>query len=179
MSEYQTIARPYAQAVFELAQSSGDYRGWSEALAWASAIASDPQVQELARNPRVDEEMLAQLFGDIAADKLFEEARNFLRLVIRNGRLYSLPHVATLYEQMRAKAEGTIEAELVSAQEVSDEQRAALAKSLSRRLDREVSLRVTQDPALIGGAVLRAGDLVIDASVRGRLQKLSASLARQ
>jgi len=178
MSEYQTIARPYAQAVFELAQASGDYQRWSEALAWTAAVAEDPQVQALAQDPRVDAASLVKLFEDVAGDKLFDEARNFLRLVIRNGRAFALSQVAERFEEMRAKAEGTIEAELITALEVNDEQRSALAQSRSRRLGREGTLRVEQDPQLIGYAVLRAGDLVIDASVRGRLRKLGATLAR-
>ncbi len=178
MSEYQTIARPYAQAVFELARSAGNYPDWSTALAWASAIADDEQVQALARNPRVDHAALVQLFEDVAGDNMFAEARNFLRLVVANDRVFALPHIASLFESLRAEAEGTITAELVSAQEVSGEQQARLVQSLSKRLGREVTLEVVQDPDLIGGAVLRAGDMVIDASVKGRLQKLTADLAR-
>lgn len=178
MSEYQTIARPYAQAVFDLAKAGNNYDDWSRALAWLSTIAGDDQIQELAQNPKVDDESLVRLFEDIAGEQLFGEAGNFLRLVVANDRLFVLPHIATQFEVMRAEAEGTIEAELISARTVTDEQQAALASSLSRKLGREVSLRVVEDPDLIGGAVLRAGDLVIDASVKSRLQKLGANLAR-
>lgn len=178
MSEYQSIARPYAQAVFELAQASGNYGQWSEALAWISAIANDAGVRELLQNPRVDSASVIQLIEDVAADKLFDESRNFLRLVLKNGRAFALPSIAAQYEAMRAEAEGTIEAELISALEVSDEQRTSLAESLSRRLGRQVSLQVVREPGLIGGAILRAGDMVIDASIKGRIQKLGASLAR-
>lgn len=178
MSEYQTIARPYAQAVFELAEASGDYSKWSEALAWASAIAGDGQVQELAQNPRVEKGSLVQLFEQVAGDKLFDQAKNFLRVTIHNDRLYAIPNIAAQFETMRAEAEGTIEAELMSAKAVSNEEQAELAQGLSKRLGREVTLRVIEDATLIGGAILRAGDMVIDASVRGRLQKLAANLAR-
>ena len=178
MSEYQTIARPYAPAVFELARSAGNYPDWSAALAWISAIADDKQVQALAQNPRVDDAALVQLFADVAGDNLFAEAQNFLHLVVANDRVFALPHIAALFESLRAEAEGTITAELVSAQSVSSEQQAQLAQSLSKRLGREVTLEVVRDPDLIGGAVLRAGDMVIDASVKGRLQKLAANLAR-
>jgi len=177
MSEYKTVARPYAQAVFELARATGNYQDWSEALAWVSAIADDARVQELAQNPKVDSASLVQLFEDVAGDKLFAEVRNFLRLVVQNERVFALSNVASQFESMRAEAEGTITAELVSAQVVSRDQQARLAQSLSRRLGREVTLQVVQDPDLIGGAVLRAGDMVIDASVKGQLQKLAASLA--
>ncbi len=178
MSEYQTIARPYAQAVFELSRAAGNFENWSEALAWISAIADDDQVQELAQNPKVDDVSLGQIFEDIAGDKLFDEARNFLRLVVANGRVFALSSIAAQFEVMRAEAEGTIEAELISARAVTDEQLATLARSLSKKLGREVSLQVIEDPDLIGGAVLRAGDMVIDASVKGSLRKLAANLAR-
>ena len=178
MSEYQTIARPYAQAVFDLAKSAGNYEDWSRALAWLSAIAEDGRVQELAQNPKVNDDALVALFRDIAGDELIDDAGNFLRLVVSNGRVFALPSVASQFEAMRAEAEGTIEAELISAQAVSEAQQNALAQSLARRLGREVSLRVVEDPNLIGGAVLRAGDMVIDASVKGRLHKLAANLAR-
>lgn len=178
MSEYQTIARPYAQAVFDLAKAGGNYEGWSRSLAWLSAIADDDQIQVLAQNPKVDDASLVQIFEDIAGDNLFDEAGNFLKLVVANGRLFALPHIAAQFEAMRAEAEGTIEAELISARAVTEEQQATLARSLSRKLGREVSLQVVEDPDLIGGAVLRAGDLVIDASVKNRLQKLAANLAR-
>lgn len=178
MSEFQTIARPYAQAVFDLARTGGNYEDWSQALAWVSVIAADDQVQDLAQNPRVDDAELVTLFEDIAGDQLFDQARNFLKLVVANDRIFALPSIATQFEAKRAEAEGTIEAELISAQEVTDAQRTALAQSLARKLGREVSLRVVEEPDLIGGAVLRAGDMVIDASVKGRLQKLAANLAR-
>jgi F-type H+-transporting ATPase subunit delta len=178
MSEFQTIARPYAQAVFDLARTGGNYEDWSRALAWVSAIAADDQIQDLAQNPRVDDAELVALFDDIAGDALFDQARNFLKLVVTNGRIFALPSIAVQFEAKRAEAEGTIEAELISAREVTDAQRTALAESLARKLGREVSLRVVEEPDLIGGAVLRAGDMVIDASVKGRLQKLAANLAR-
>lgn len=178
MSEYQTIARPYAQAVFDLARAGGNYEDWSQALAWVSAIAADERVKELALNPRVDDTEMVTLFDDIAGDRLFDEARNFLQLVVANGRIFILPDILKQFEDKRAEAEGTIEAELISAQQVTDAQRSALAQSLARKLGREVSLRVVEEPDLIGGAILKAGDMVIDASVKGRLQKLTAILAR-
>ncbi len=177
MSEHHTIARPYAQAVFELARDANDYQSWSQALAWLAALAANSEIRELVQNPRVDRPALIQLIEDICQDKLFPEAKSFLRLIIANDRFFSLPAIATQFETMRAEAEGTIQAELITAQLVTDDQRTKITASLSRRLGREVTLRVTEDAALIGGAVLRAGDMVIDASVKGRLQKLAANLA--
>ncbi len=178
MSEYHTIARPYAQAVFELAKDTNDYQSWSDALALLAALAANSQIRELVQNPRIDRTALAQLFEDICGDKLFAQAKSLVRLIIANGRVFSLPNMASQFETMRADAEGTIEAELITAQPVTDAQRLQITESLSQRLGREVSLQVTEDAALIGGAVLRAGDMVIDASAKGRLQKLAANLAR-
>jgi F-type H+-transporting ATPase subunit delta len=177
VSEYHTIARPYAQAVFELAKDSDDFQSWSPALALLAALAENSEIRELVQNPRVDNAALAQLFEDICGDKLFDQAQSFLRLIIGNERVFSLPNIASQFETLRAEAEGTIDAELITAQPVTDAQRLEITESLSRRLGREVNLRVTENTALIGGAVLRAGDMVIDASVKGRLQKLAANLA--
>ena len=178
MSEQRTIARPYAHAVFELARDSGNYEAWSLLLARLAAAAADPQLQDLAQNPRFDDSALSGLLEDISGEALFPDAQNLIRLIVRNGRVLALPGVAEQYESMRAEAEGTIEAELISALAVSEEQKTKIAKSLSRRLGREVTLRVTEDPDLIGGAVLRAGDMVVDASLKGRLEKLATSLSR-
>jgi len=178
MSEYQAIARPYAQAVFELAKDAGDYQSWSSVLAYAGAVAADPQIRELAHNPRVDDETIIQVFEDICGDRLFPQAKNFLRLIVGSDRIFALPDVVIQFEKMRAEAEGTIEAELISALAVSDDQKAKIAKFLSKRLGRKVTLRVNEDPTLIGGAILRAGDMVIDASVKGRLAEFAANLAR-
>lgn len=178
MSEQRTIARPYAHALFELARDSGNYEAWSRVLAIVAAAAADPQLQGLAQNPRFDDSALSSLLEDICGETLFPDAQNFIRLIVRNGRVLALPGVAEQFEAMRAEAEGTIEAELISALAVSEEQMTKIAESLSRRLGREVTLRVTEDPDLIGGAVLRAGDMVVDASLKGRLQKLATSLSR-
>lgn len=178
MSEYHTIARPYAQAVFELAKDANDYQSWSDALAVLAALAANSQIRELVQNPRFARTDLTRLFEDVCGDKLFAQAKSFLRLLIGNDRVFCLPNVASQFEAKRAEAEGTIDAELIAAQPVTDSQQSQITESLSRRLGKEVNLRVTQDAALIGGAVLRAGDMVIDASVKGRLNKLAANLAR-
>ncbi len=178
MSENHTVARPYAQAVFELAREAGDYQSWSTALGFLSAVAEDPQIQDMAQNPRLKRDDLFRLIEDVCGDALFPAAKSFLRLLIENRRLFVLPNITRQFEAKRAEAEGTIEAELMSAQAVSDAQQATIVSALSGRLGRQVTLRVIEDPSLIGGAILRAGDTVIDASLRGRIQKLAAGLSR-
>lgn len=161
-----------------MAKDSGDYRSWSAVLKAAALVAADPQVREMANNPRVDNETIIRLFEEVCGSALFPEAKNFLRLIVNSDRIFALPDLANQFENMRADAEGTIEAELISAFAVNDEQQVKIAEDLSRRLGRTVTLRVSEDPALIGGAILRAGDMVIDASVKGQLVKFAANLAR-
>ncbi len=176
MSEHQSVARPYAQAVFEIAREDGNFQAWSDILAFFAALMAHADMRELVRNPRVERAQVVQLVEGICGDRLFPRAKSFLRLVIDNRRELSLQKIASQFEAMRAEAEGKIDAELITARPVTEPQRLQIAQSLSQRLGREVSLQITEDPGLIGGAVLRAGDMVVDASVKGRLATLAAHL---
>ncbi len=178
MAGIDQIARPYAHAVYELAQDAGDLDAWSEALGFLAQVAGDPAIEALAQNPRIDRQQISQLIDDIAKDRVAGEVRNFIRLVVQNDRLEALPAIAAQFETLRAAAQGTVEAEVVSAQEVTEAQLAKLAAGLEKRLGRKVNLKVRRDETLLGGAIVRAGDLVIDGSARGHLQKLASSLAR-
>lgn len=178
MAERLTAARPYAVAVFELAQVRAELKAWSQTLAVAAAVATDAAMMRLAFDPRVSRRELAEVFTDVCkkAGAASAEASNLFQLLIENRRLTLLPEIARLYEELRGAAEGTIEAEVVSAVALSVAQQAAMAAGLKQRLQREVKLHTRIDPALVGGAVIRAGDLVIDGSVRGRLERLAAEL---
>jgi F-type H+-transporting ATPase subunit delta len=176
MAEKSTIARPYAQAAFELAKESGELAKWSEMLQFAAQVATDPAMQAYIDNPRVSDARLSELLIDICGDQLNDAGKSFVRVLVENHRLAVLAEIATLYEQHRAEAESKIEAEVVSAFPVSDEQRQALEQALKKRLGREVSLTTRIDESLIGGAIVRAGDLVIDGSVTGHLDKLASAL---
>ncbi|MDX1605662.1 MAG: F0F1 ATP synthase subunit delta [Candidatus Competibacterales bacterium] len=177
MADLTTIARPYARAIFDLAGKSGDERArWSEMLTLLATVADHPQLQELLANPSLDRERKAGLMLDICGEYLSQAGANLVRLLADNNRLPALPAIASVYEALRAEAEKTVEAELIAAFEVSDTQREQLAKALSERLEREVVLDCKVDESLLGGAVIRAGDLVIDGSARGRLEQLAASL---
>jgi F-type H+-transporting ATPase subunit delta len=155
MADKSTIARPYAKAAFEEARERGRLGPWSEALRTAAAVISDSRVEALVGNPRVTPEELAALVIGIAGPGLDEEGRNFVRTLADNRRLPLLPEIATLFD---------------------DSQRGKLAAALERRLGRSVRLQCATDPALIGGAVLRAGDLMIDGSLRGRLERIAYQL---
>ncbi|HFQ14358.1 MAG TPA: F0F1 ATP synthase subunit delta [Gammaproteobacteria bacterium] len=176
MAEKSTIARPYAQAAFDLAREQNDLKGWSEMLALGAMIVSDEQVSRLIGNPEVSREALVELILNVAGDRLNTTGRNFIRVLAANGRLNVLPEIAQLYEQHRAEAERLVDAEVVSAFPLSEAQQQALIESLKKRLGRDVRLSTRTDENLIGGAIVRAGDLVIDGSVTGHLNKLAQTL---
>lgn len=171
-----TIARPYAQAAFEEARERGALAAWGQALATAAEVVRDPRVGRLLGNPRVAPAQLAQLVIDVAAAQLDEPGRNFVRTLAENRRLEVLPEIASLFDRLRDEAEGTIDVTVTSAVELPAEQRTRLAAALEKRLSRRVELRCEVDPQLIGGAVLRAGDMVIDGSLRSRLERLELQL---
>lgn len=176
MSEAMTLARPYAKAAFDLAQERSELKQWSEMLALAASVVIDKRVALLTHDPRVSHARLAGLLLEICGKRLTKEAANFIRLLIDNHRLELLPEIAQQFEQLRAEAEARVEAEVISAVPLDDKHMHALAQALQRKLGRKVNLTPRIDPALIGGAVVRAGDLVIDGSVRARLQALSSHL---
>ena len=177
MAETQTLARPYAEAVFELAESQGRLDEWSQALNALSTIVSNPDVAMLLNNPEVADSRLAEVVIEIGSEDLDDSSENLVRLLVANGRLGLAPAIATLYEQRKAQAEHRVDVSVTSAVEFSEEQRSALAKSLEKRLDRSVRLTFEQDEDVIGGAVIRAGDLVIDGSLRAQLERMRQSLA--
>lgn len=178
MADTSALARPYAQAVFELAQEDGDLAHWSEMLGIAVMVARDPTMLSLSQSPKVDAEQLGQLFIEVCGDGLSDQGANFIRLLAHNGRLAVLPDIVGQYETVRAEAEGSIEAEMVSAVEVDQPQQQKIVKALEQRLNRTVRLACKVDSGLLGGAVIRAGDMVIDGSFKSSLQKLAVALAR-
>jgi F-type H+-transporting ATPase subunit delta len=176
MAEKNTIARPYAQAAFSLAESQGNLKKWSDMLQLVAAVASDDAMQVLIGNPSIDSDRQIDTFIGICGDGLDQYGQNFVRVLAENKRLDVLPEVADLYEEMRAEAESTVEAEVTSAIPLSETQQTQLIAALKKRLGREVTLVTKTDENIIGGAIVRAGDLVIDASVTGQLEKLANTL---
>jgi F-type H+-transporting ATPase subunit delta len=176
MADKSTIARPYAKAAFEEARDRGRLGPWSQTLRTAAAVVGDSRVESLLGNPHVTPAQLAGLVGEIAGPQLDEEGRNFLRTLADNHRLAVLPEIAALFDELKAEAEGVIDVTVTSAAPLDEAQRGQLAEALERRLRRSVRLQCATDPALIGGAVLRAGDLVIDGSLRGKLERIAYTL---
>lgn len=176
MAEQSTIARPYAQAIFEQAAETKQLAQWSDKLALASAVAQDSGMQSVIGNPRVSNTQLVDLFLGVCGDKFDDTAKNMVKLLVENGRLSVLPEIAALYEEYRADAEKTVQAEVISAFPVTSAQQTSIKKALKARLGREVELVCTTDNSLVGGAIIRAGDMVIDGSVTAQLQKLTHAL---
>ncbi len=171
------LARPYAAAAFEIATASERRAEWSEMLAALAYIAADERVARTLRAPRLSREERAQLVLTIAEGHLDDGATNLVRLMAQNGRLAELPGVSERFEALRAEAEGVIDAQVTSATKLDKGQRERIGASLKKRLDREIRLHCEVDASLIGGAVIRAGDLVIDGSLKGRLERLTSRLA--
>jgi F-type H+-transporting ATPase subunit delta len=177
MAEKSTIARPYAEAVFQLADASGQLKEWSAMLQTVALIAADVDMQCIIGNTSVNKEQVAQLVADVAGDVMTDAGRNLVKLLTENRRLDVLAEITEQFETLKAEAEKTVEAQIVSAQEVSAAQQKMIAEKLKARLGREVSLTCSVDESLMGGAIIKAGDMVIDGSVSGQLNKLSVELA--
>ena len=177
MAEKTTIARPYAKAVFALAREQGKLDAWLETLVRAATVVTDTRVEPLLSNPRVTPTGLADLVIDIAGGGLDETGRNFFKVLAANRRLGYLPEIAAIFAHLKSEAERSIDVTVTSAVLLSADQQKKLAAAVEKRLARTVRLHSKLDPSLIGGAVLRADDLVIDGSLKGRLDRLESELA--
>ena len=183
MADNNTVARPYAQAVFDLADESGTLGAWSEALEAAAALLEDGQVAEYLSNPAFNDdqrlEFMIGLFAK-AGDSMLAggdaKGTNFLKLLLENGRIGVLPEIAAHFETLKANVENTVDVTVTSATPLSAEQQAEISTALKERLGREVRIETAIDENLIGGAVIQAGDIVIDGSLRARLEGLTTAL---
>jgi F-type H+-transporting ATPase subunit delta len=176
VAERATIARPYAKAAFEYARDAKAFAEWSQALQTAAEIVTDPRVGPLTKNPQWLAADLVGLITDVAGAKLDAGMQNFVRVLAENHRLLLLPEIAAHYELLRSEVENTVDVDLVSAVPLNVAQADKLKQALSTRLKRQVRMRTSVDASLLGGAVLRAGDLVIDGSLKGRLERLATEL---
>jgi len=177
VADEATIARPYARAAFEHAHAAGQLAAWGEMLERASAVLDDARVSALVGNPHVQRAELVTFVAELAGASGNEKALNYLRLLADNGRLAMLPQIAVQYAALRAEVENTVDVTVTSALPLTAEQSEKLTQALTRRLRRTVRLSATVDPSLIGGAVVRAGDFVVDGSVRGRVERLGNTMA--
>ena len=185
MADNNTVARPYAQAIFEVAQDAGALADWSETLSIAGRLLANRELVEYLGNPEFnDEQRLEFLTGlfDKAGSKLLsgsdKKGTNFLKLLLENGRVAVLPEISVHFETLKADIENSVDAVVTSATALSEEQAEEIARSLKERLGRDVRVTTEIDENLIGGAVIRAGDVVIDGSLRARLEGLANALVK-
>lgn len=177
MAEKSTIARPYAEAVFQLAQQKGQLKEWSDMLQTVAMITADEDMKGIIGNTSVSKSQTAELVIDVAGAVMNEQGKNLVKLLAENHRLGVTAEITEQFETLKAEAEKTIEAEVIAATELGSAQQALITDKLKARLGCEVSLKCTVDESLMGGAIIKAGDLVIDGSVSGHLNKLSVELA--
>ena len=176
MSQVTTLARPYARALFQLSKDAGadQLQAVTDALSFSAQAALLPETQVLLGNPRVDS---ADLIDVLAHPEASASMRQFLSVLAENGRLAVLPEISALFEQLRAESQRVVKANITSAAPLSDAELQKLTDALKNRFGREVEVQTSVDAALIGGAVIDTGDLVIDGSIRNKLARLNANLA--
>jgi F-type H+-transporting ATPase subunit delta len=171
-----TVARPYAEAVFARAQETGRLAEWSDVLQLLAMALRDPALVDFVTNPKVTSAQKTELVLDIGAGRLDAEAKNLVRVLVENDRLVVLPEIAALYETRRREAEGQTKVVVSSALPLDPAVLQQLADALRAKLGQGVEITIEEDPSLIGGVRIRAGDTVIDGSVRGRLLQLANEL---
>ncbi len=176
MAELSTLARPYAKAAFEHAAASDTLTSWFNALGLLDMLVADARVGERLRSPSLTQDQRAQLLINVFGEDMEVPVRNFLYVLADNDRLLLLPAIFEQFQTLKADHERLVKVQVTAAAPIDDNQRAKLADALVKRLGRAVNIEVSIDPNLIGGAIIRAGDTVIDGSLRGRLNKLAYAL---
>jgi F-type H+-transporting ATPase subunit delta len=183
MAEPTTIARPYAEAVFRLAEQAGTLAQWSQTLAAMAQVARHPDMLALIGDPKVSDTQRSGIFLALCGEGVTPEAKNaemenLVQLLLENGRLQLLPQIAELFDQQKNEREGVVDAEISTAFDLDAGQLQSLVADLQRRFKRRVNPQVRVDRSLIGGAKIVVGDTVIDGSVRGKLADMSAALLK-
>ena len=176
MAELKTVARPYAKAVFEVAREQGHIAEWADMLNILASVTVDPKLNEALKNPAFSAEEKANALADVCAEVATDQGKAFLLALAVNKRLSLLPMISELFLQFKLNFEKAVNVEFTSAFELTAEQTQALAASLAKKLDRTVNLTSETDASLLGGVVIRTGDLIIDGSVRGKLAKLAEAI---
>jgi F-type H+-transporting ATPase subunit delta len=176
MAELATIARPYAEALFRVAKS-GNLAAWSDLVSEMAAVAALPDVQSFASNPKISDTQIAETFLSLLKSSVSAEARNFVGMLIENGRLTLLPEIGAQFHALKNAAEGAADAEITSAFEMTGAQVKDLVATLEKKFGRKLNPTVKVDSALIGGVRVAVGDEVLDTSVRAKLQKMHTALA--
>ena len=178
MAEITTIARPYAEAVFKLALEEKALDRWSEILQWLSAVAGDPEMMALVGNPRLDRAQLLGVFLAVCEGKLDEEGKKLVQILVENHRIAVLPAISRQFETLRHQHEGLLDAQIVSAYDLSVQEIDSLVAGLEKRFARKIRPEVSVDAALIGGVKVIVGDVVIDGPLRARIDQMAIALKR-
>ena len=176
MAELATIARPYAEAAFQLARDQQSLAAWSQMLQLAASIVADERVAKTLDNPRLDSGAKESLLLSIGGDRFDEPARNFIRVLVQSERVTLLPQIAAMFETLKNDAEATAKATIESAFELDAAQLSAMTAALEKRFGRKIETTVTVNPELIGGARVTVGDSVLDGSVQAKLAAMHAQL---
>ncbi len=178
MFENATLARPYAKAIFAIANDAGTLLAHSEQLKLLAALVNEPSLSALIGHPRITSAALAELVNDVAGNAFGESMRDFVKVLADNGRLPLINDIVALFEQLRAEAENILRVDVTTAMELSEAMQERLKHSLAERFGADVELTARLDATLLAGVIVRAGDQVIDASARGRLQRLAQAMQR-
>lgn len=176
MAELTTLARPYAVAAYKRAKETGTADQWADSLAFVSAVMDDERLQEAAANPKTKREDFTNAFLDLCQGQLEGEAANFVRLLIQNRRLGLAKYIAEQFQAYKAEDEGYVDVDVRTAYRLAKKEESKVAAAVEGFLKKKPRLRITVDNSLIGGVYIRAGDRVIDASVRGQIERLAKSL---
>ena len=177
MAELSTLARPYAKAAFEYADGEGWLASWETMLATAARLCLQDKVAVLLSSPSYTASQQAEAFIALCGDELTAQVANYVHLLAENKRLALLPHISEQFSAMKAQRESSVDVEITTAFDLNPLETEILAKSLGDKLQRSVNVQAEVDSSLLGGVVVRAGDLVIDGSVRGKLAKLSEAIS--
>ena len=183
MSDNSTVARPYAQAIFELASRDDSLTEWSDALGLAAEVLADAGMRRFLARPDLDKAARAELVTAVCSEAAGKgllastHGQNLLRLLAENGRLAALTEIAAQYDALKAQAENRVKVQLTTAASIDAKVAAGISSALEQRLGRQIELELIVDEQLLGGAVIRAEDMVIDGSVKNRLEQLAATLS--
>jgi F-type H+-transporting ATPase subunit delta len=175
MSELTTIARPYAQAAFDYAVETQTIAQWQDMLGFAAQVSENDSVKAYLTSSLAAEK-LAEIFNAVCGEQLNQHGQNFIKVLAENKRLQVLPDISAKFDQLKAEFDKEIDVEITSATSLDDKQQAAIGKSLEKRLSRKVKLNCSVDPELVAGVLIKAGDTVIDGSLRSKLNRLSDAL---
>lgn len=177
MSSLTTLARPYAKAAFDLANKAGDLGAWDTALQAAALVAANDDIADWLISPDMDPDKALGLFAQASGTEVKSDFGRFLAIMADNDRLALLPDVAAMFGELREEAEGRLNVNVTSAVALDEDQSSRLSAALRKRFNRDIELHNDVDPGVLGGAIIYAGDQVIDGTLKGRLEKLESSLA--